>query len=202
MNKKKGVVTTILLGILFTVGCSNYDNGTSEDANNITTEYNNITTEYIEGDVSKDTYTFDTSLDKKEHTFNIEDERPIIEAFTESMQGMSLQEIEELFKRCGNDTISDIYTIEPSEYEMFDVTVVNNEGEEVSVTYKDGNIISKKYKKDTFDDTNKNIAFVNYKSNLFKQEYSSGIYLDDINSNIAKNKNVWEIEEEVFKIFN
>ena len=196
MTKKKiGIVATALTCGIFSVGCSNPDNNSIQSSDDIPVEY-------IKGDVDENTYKIDTSLDTKEHTFKIEDERPIIEAFTEATQGMSPQAIQDLFMRCGNVSISEIYTIEPSEYEMFDITVVNNEEEEVTVTYKDGSLISKRYKKDTFDDSNKNMAFVNYKSNLFKQEYSSGIYGEVADENIAENKNVWEIEEELFKIFN
>lgn len=193
--KKIGIFATALTCGIFSVGCSNLGNNSIQSSDDTSTEY-------IKGDVGEDTYKIDTSLDTKEHTFKVEDERPIIEAFTEATQGMSPQAIQDLFMRCGNVSISEIYTIEPSEYEMFDITVVNNEEEEVTVTYKDGSLISKRYKKDTFDDLNKNMAFVNYKSNLFKQEYSSGIYGEVIDENIAENKNVWEIEEELFKIFN
>lgn len=204
MKRKISIITTVLTCTMLTVGCNNLnDSSTQTNVDNSSTQSNNdIPTEYIQGDVDENTYKIDTSLDKKEHTFKLEDERPIIEAFTEATQGMSPQAIEELFARCGNISVSGTYTIEPSEYEMFDITVVNNEQEEVSVTYKDGSLISKRYKKDTFDDSNKNMVFVNYKSNLFKQEYSSGIYGEVVDKNIAENKNVWEIEEELFKIFN
>lgn len=196
MEKKKiGIVATALTCGIFSVGCSNSGNNSIQSSEDISMEY-------IKGDVDENTYKIDTSLDTKEHTFKIEDERPIIKAFTEATQGMSPQAIQDLFMRYGNVSISEIYTIEPSEYEMFDITVVNNKEEEVTVTYKDGSLISKRYKKDTFDDSNKNMAFVNYKSNLFKQEYSSGIYGEVVDKNIAENKNVWEIEEELFKIFN
>lgn len=160
------------------------------------------TTDNVQEESSSTQYLIDTSLDNKEHTFKIEDTRPIIGAFTEIDQSMSPEKVKEIFMSCGNFTVSDIYTIEPSEYEMFDISVVNNEDEEVMVTFKDGRVHSKKYRKDVFDDSNKNLVFVNYESALFKQEYSSGIYADVVDENIAENLNVWEIEEELFKLFN
>lgn len=197
MKKKTGVFITILTCGIFLIGCNNQNNNIQSNETN-----NTITKDNIENSVDENTYIIDTSLDIKEHTFKIEDERPILEAFTEVHQRMSPQAVQILFMTCGNVSVSEIYTIEPSEYEMFDITVINNEQEEVTVTYKDGSVISKKYKKDTFDDSDKNMAFVNYKSNLFKQEYSSGIYGEVVGKNIAENKNIWEIEEELFKLFN
>lgn len=197
MKKKTGVFITILTCGIFLIGCNNQNNNIQSNESN-----NTIAKDNIENSVDENTYIIDTSLDTKEHTFKIEDERPILEAFTEIHQRISPQAVQDLFMKCGNVKTSEIYTIEPSEYEMFDITVTNNEQEEVKVTYKDGSVISKTYKKDTFDDSNKNMTFVNYKSNLFKQEYSSGIYGEVVGKNIAENKNVWEIEEELFKLFN
>ena len=195
MNKKATTLTIVLAYSIFTIGCAKSDgNSTNVGDKNLTN--------YTQESVNEDTYNIDTTLDRKEHTFKMEDERPIIEAFTEATQGMNPESIKELFKKCGDVSTSEIYTIEPSEYEMFNITVVNDKQEEVTVTYKDGSLISKEYKKDAFNDLNQNMAFVNYKSNLFKQEYSSGIYGEETDKNVAKNKNVWEIEEELFKIFN
>lgn len=189
MIKKAGIFT-LACGAL-AIGCNNINNNVIQIESEASTEQ-----------LQENIYHIDVSLDTKEHTFKIEDERPIIEAFTEARQGMSPQAILDLFMRCGNASTSETYTDGISEYEMFDIRVTNNENEEVSVTYKDGSLISKRYRKDIFDNSNKNTAFVNYKSNLFKQDYSSGIYREDINKNIAENKNVWEIEEDLFKIFN
>lgn len=197
MKKKTSVIATILVCGAFLFGCNNTDNNIQSNNNDEV-----VSTDNIESNVDENTYIIDISLDTKEHTFKIEDERPILEAFTEVHQRMSPQAVQDLFMNCGNITTSEIYTIEPSEYEMFDITVINNEQEEVTVTYKDGSIISKMYKKDTFDDSDRNMAFVNYESKLFNQEYSSGIYREVVGKNIAENKNVWEIEEELFKLFN
>lgn len=188
MKKRASMIALVIASGISIVGCSK-GNEVSSDISDINENTDN-------------TYTFDTSLDKKEHTFTVEEERPILEAFTEVHQGMNPEAVKELFMRCGTYHISEIYTQEPSEYEMYDMTVTNDANEIVTVTYKDGSLISKSYRKDLFDKSNKNFVFVNYKSNLFKQEYSSGIFTDKEDFNLAENKNVWEIEEELYKLFN
>lgn len=156
----------------------------------------------VEPKVDETTYLIDTSLDDKEHTFKVEEMRPIIKAFVEINQASSPLEVEKLLSECGAITTSDIYTIEPSEYEMYDMSVINSNNEQVVITYKDGRVISKTYKKNASDKSNKNLAFVNYKSNLFKTEYSSGIYTDIVDKNIAEDLDIWNLEEQLFTTFN
>lgn len=156
----------------------------------------------VEPKVDETTYLIDTSLDDKEHTFKVEEMRPIIKAFVEINQASSPWEVEKLLSECGEITTSDIYTIEPSEYEMYDMSVINSNNEQVIITYKEGRVISKMYKKNASDKSNKNLSFVNYKSNLYKTEYSSGIYTDAVDKNIAEDLDIWNLEEQLFNIFN
>lgn len=187
MERKKYIILTILIGALGSVGCNNLNS-------------NDLSNEEIES--SSTPYLIDTSLDDKEHTYNKEETRAIIEAFNTINQAMSPDRVQQILEECGTFTKSEIYTIEPSEYELFDVKVVNDNNEDVCVTFKDGRVLYKQYHKDTNNELNQNFAFVNYDSVLYKQNYSSGIYTDVVDKNIAENKNVWEIEEDVFKIFN
>lgn len=195
MKRKMGVIGLAILIGISNLGCSNIKNYTvnkSEFKPEIV-ELTNTTDE--------NTYVLDISLDSKEHTFKTEDMRPIIKAFIETNQALSPAEIEALFHEAGNVVTSEIYTVEPSVYELFDISTTNNTGEQVVVKFKDGRVISKIYKKDSSDNSNKNLAFVNYESNLFKTKYSSGIYDENMN-NISENLDIWSLEEQLFNIFN
>lgn len=89
----------------------------------------------------------------------------------------------------------------PSEYEKFEISVINEANEKVIVTFKDGMVIKKEYINDYTNTSNINKAFVEYHSDLFKTEYSSGIISDDSNL-ISKNKKVWELEEDFLSMYN
>ena len=149
----------------------------------------------------EDTYAINISNDNKEHSFDDEKVRPIIKVFCDINQSLSPDEIKALFSKLGKTTESNIYTKDSSEYEMFNLSAVNKK-EEVLVTFKDGTLISKRYKKDISDVLNRNLAFVNYESKLFNTEYSSGIIDDMIDNNIAKDMEVWELEGKFFEMFN
>lgn len=156
-----------------------------------------------ESDVSIEStkYTYNNTEERMEHPEFKNNLRPITEAFVEIYKGISPQETEAILSKAGNVLYSDIMYDLPSEYEKFEISVTNEANEKVIVTFKDGMVIKKEYINDYTNTSNINKAFVEYHSDLFETEYSSGIISGD-SSLISKNKKVWELEEDFLSMYN
>lgn len=146
-------------------------------------------------------YVYDSTEERMEHPQYKGEMRPIIEAFVEVYKGISPQEAEIILSKAGKVSYSDIMYDLPSQYEKFEISVVNEVNEKVIVTFKDGTVIKKEYFNDYTDTSNINKVFVEYQSDLFKAEYSSGIITGD-STLISKDKKVWELEEDFIDIYN
>lgn len=202
-NKSKLLTFLALFGFgIGAVGCNSIKNIESEAQEESLELEPNLDLVEPYSEVDETTYLIDTHRDELEHSFKVEDMRPVIKAFIETHRALAPWQVEELLSAVGKVSTSDTYIIKPSQYEMYDMKAVNENNEEVTITFKEGRVISKTYKKNTNDKDNRNLAFVNYDSKLYKTEYSSGIYTDAIDNNIAKDEEIWNLEEQVFSIFN
>lgn len=174
----------------------------SKEKTEITTQYS-TKKEDKESDTNIEStkYTYDSTKERMEHSEYKNNLRPITEAFVEIYKGISPQETEALLSKAGKVVYSDIMYDLPSVYEKFEMSVINEVNEKVVVTFKDGMVIKKEYINDYTNTSNINKAFVEYHSDLFETEYSSGIISND-SSLISKNKKVWELEEDFLSIYN
>lgn len=181
MNFKIGIIGAFLSSTYLISGCSEQSIKTDIYQNEGLLN-NNINSRMLDSNTNT-------------HTFNISDARYIIEAFVTINQSMDLEYVQEYFYTIGNVNVEEL------DSNTTVVHVVNNELEEVIATFKNDLLISKAYKKDTFDTENINIAFIEYENSQLNKSYSSGIYINKDN-NIAKDYDEWNIEEKVFEIFN
>lgn len=201
MKKSKLYTILTLLGAtcISITGCDSMkDTFTDNEVENLTIEPK---LDIVEPDsiIDENTYKIDNYMDTLEHTFNIEEARPIIKAFMEIDRTTPLDKVEEILNNLGTVKKSDIYTTGNSLYETWDMTTLTSNKEFLKITFKENRVISKEYIKD-INNKDKDKVFVNYDSRLYKTEYNSGIYIN--NKLTSNNENVWEIEEKLYTNFN
>lgn len=141
------------------------------------------------------------SENKKNELYSAYKVRDILDIFINLNVGVSPDYVEDTFSKLGTPHRSDIYFDLPSLYETFDITVKTSSNEGLSVTFKDGMLISKKYIKNFKGNEQIDGAFLKYETNLFKTNHQSGVFNEN-NKNIALNESMDKIAENVLKLFN